>query len=159
FAVAAMTIGAVRFRRDLADRSKAATETTEHREKKNSVIAVPSVVDRPPGGIARGIRDALTLRHWHDAGDCTEAEESRAPWRRRFHHVTFYGFALCFASTTVAAFYHIVMDWRAPYALTSVPVVLGTVGGLGLIAGPLGLLRLTSGRDPDLGTDIQRRLD
>ena len=42
---------------------------------------------------------------------------SASPWRRWFHHCTFYGFALCFASTSVAAIYHAVFGWRAPYAL------------------------------------------
>jgi hypothetical protein len=35
------------------------------------------------------------------------------PW---FHHGTFYGFLLCFASTCVVAFYHFVLGWRAPFA-------------------------------------------
>src|SRR5687767_7444135 len=56
---------------------------------------------------ARALRDALTLRHLHATGpDCTLAEETRSPWRRWFHHCTFYGFLLCFASTTTAAIYH-----------------------------------------------------
>jgi citrate/tricarballylate utilization protein len=70
--------------------------------------------------------------------------------RRWFHHATFYGFLLCFASTCVAAFYHSVLGWRAPYPYFSVPVVLGTLGGLGLLAGPAGLLWLKRKRDPAL---------
>jgi citrate/tricarballylate utilization protein len=50
-------------------------------------------------------------------------------WRRRFHHFTFYGFMLCFASTCVATLYHYLFDLHAPYALTSLPVLLGTAGG------------------------------
>jgi citrate/tricarballylate utilization protein len=93
--------------------------------------------------------DALTLRHLHGNGiDCTHAEEARTPWRRWFHHFTFYGFALCFASTTVAAFYHVALGWRAPYAITSLPVLLGTTGGLGLLIGPAGLLACRRVRDP-----------
>jgi citrate/tricarballylate utilization protein len=94
------------------------------------------------------LRDVLTLRHLHGNGvDCTHAEEARTPWRRWFHHFTFYGFALCFASTTVAALYHVVFGWRAPYAMTSLPVVLGTAGGLGLLIGPGGLLAGRRSRD------------
>ena len=63
------------------------------------------------------------------------AKNSARPWRRWLHHCTFYGFLLCFASTTVAALYHNVFGWRAPYAYTSLPVVLGTVGGVGLLVG------------------------
>ncbi len=56
-----------------------------------------------PSPARRALRDALTLRHLHATGvDCTSAEETRSLWRRRFHHWTFYGFMLCFASTSVA---------------------------------------------------------
>ena len=97
----------------------------------------------------RGLLDAFTLRHLHGNGaDCTSDVEQRTPWRRWFHHCTFYGFALCFASTTVAAIYHAVFGWRAPYAYSSTPVVLGTLGGVGLVVGPLGLLALRRRRDP-----------
>jgi citrate/tricarballylate utilization protein len=106
------------------------------------------------------LRDSLTLRHLHGAGaDCTDAEESRGPWRRWLHHCTFYGFALCFASTSVAAVYHLVFGWRAPYAYTSLPVVLGAAGGIGLLVGPAGLLALRQVRDDALADPAQRGLD
>ena len=106
------------------------------------------------------LRDALTLRHLHTTGvDCTTAEDTRRPWRRWFHHCTLYGFMLCFASTSVAAIYHIVFGWHAPYAYTSLPVLLGTVGGLGLLVGPAGLLAVRRQRDPDLGDADQKGLD
>jgi citrate/tricarballylate utilization protein len=115
---------------------------------------------RPVRAAAIALGDGLTLRHLHGAGeDCTNAEESRGPWRRRFHHWTFYGFALCFASTTVAALYHVVFGWRAPYAYTSLPVVLGTAGGIGLLIGPAGLFALRGVRDPALSDPAQQALD
>ena len=102
--------------------------------------------------------DVLTLKHLHATGeDCVDAEEKRRPWRRWLHHCTFYGFALCFASTTVAAIYH-AFGWIAPYAYTSAPVVLGTVGGLGLVIGPAGLLMLDQRRDPALTHASERAL-
>jgi citrate/tricarballylate utilization protein len=123
-------------------------------------------IDGPRAGVfrwqavMRALKDAFTLRHLHGGGvDCTSAEESRSPWRRRWHHCTAYGFLLCFASTTVAAIYHLVFGWRAPYAFTSLPVVLGTVGGIGLIAGPAGLLALRRTRDEALGDPAQQGLD
>lgn len=106
------------------------------------------------------IRDALTLRHLHATGeDCTSDVEVRTPWRRYFHHCTFYGFALCLASTTVAAIYHTFFGWRAPYAYTSLPVALGTVGGIGLLAGPVGLLAQYRRRDARLKDPTQQGMD
>jgi citrate/tricarballylate utilization protein len=111
------------------------------------------------GGAGASLRDILTLRHLHATGDdCVTAEEVRRPWRRWFHHCTFYGFMLCFASTSVAALYHS-FGWEAPYAYTSLPVLLGTIGGAGLVVGPIGLLFQRRRRDRALGDPEQRRLD
>ncbi len=110
--------------------------------------------------IGSGLRDALTLRHLHGSGaDCTGAVDVRSPWRRWFHHLTLYGFLLCFASTSVAALYHIVFGWRAPYGYASLPVVLGTAGGAGLIVGPAGLFALRRRRDEALADPAQAGLD
>ncbi len=101
--------------------------------------------------IGRALRDAAGLRHLHGSGiDCPSEEQVRTPWRRLFHHATFYGFLLCLASTTVAAVYHAAFGWQAPHAYLSVPVVLGTVGGVGLLVGPAGLLVIRARRDPAL---------
>ncbi len=140
FVVLALVVGAVRFRR-------AMRQTAAVRVSLSATL--------------RAARAAFTLRHLHSADDgtnCTDGEESRAPWRRWAHHCTMYGFLLCFASTSVAAIYHSVFGWSAPYDFLSLPVVLGTVGGFALVVGPLGLLGLKARRDPDLvGTD--RELD
>ena len=118
--------------------------------------AVDPAVRRSERRTGSGLRDALTLRHLHGSGaDCTSAEEQRSPWRRWFHHLTMYGFVLCFASTSVAALYHVVFGWRAPYGYGSLPVVLGTLGGAGLLIGPAGLFALRRRRDPALA--IRRR--
>ena len=81
------------------------------------------------------------------------------PWRRWFHHCTFYGFALCFASTSVAAVYHLFFGWEAPYSYGSLPVILGSLGGLGLLVGPAGLLVVRTRRDPALGVPGQEGQD
>ena len=61
--------------------------------------------------------------------------------RRLFHHLTFYGFMLCFAATVVATFYHYALGWKAPYPGTSLPVALGVLEASALVAGPIGLMR------------------
>ena len=107
----------------------------------------------------RALADAASLRHLHGGGvDCTTGLDDRTPWRRWAHHATAGGFGLCLASTTVAAAYHAV-GWQAPHAYLSVPVVLGTAGGLGLVGGPLALLLLRASRDEALGDPSQRGLD
>ena len=104
-----------------------------------------------PAGFFAGTRDAMTLRYLGGGGGgCASEDELPSTRRRLYHHFTFYGFLLCFASTSVATLYHYGFGWRAPYPLTSIPVVLGTLGGIGLIIGPIGLLTLKRERDPVL---------
>jgi citrate/tricarballylate utilization protein len=113
-----------------------------------------------PRHIVAGLRDALTLKYLHGSGDdCTVEENARGPWRRWFHHLTFYGFLLCFASTTVAAGYHLILGWKAPYPFLSVPVLLGTIGGIGLVVGPIGLWAVRNRRDPAATDSEQDGLD
>jgi citrate/tricarballylate utilization protein len=106
-------------------------------------------------------RNALALTYLDGGhGDgCNESDDRFTLARRRWHHCTFYGFLLCFASTCVATLYHYVLGEQAPYTLTSLPVLLGTVGGLGLLAGPAGLLWLNLRRHPLHGDPQQRPMD
>ena len=151
FAVFALAMGYLR-----ATRSFVASGFTRTDERPAEAGERPAKAGR----YGRGLLDALTLRHLHGSGqDCTDAEEHRSPWRRRFHHLTLYGFGLCFASTSVAALYHVVFGWRAPYGYGSLPVVLGTLGGAGLLAGPAGLFALRRRRDPALADPAQAGLD
>jgi citrate/tricarballylate utilization protein len=108
----------------------------------------------------RAVRDALTLKNLHAHGaDCTYGgEELRSSWRRWFHHCTFYGFGLCFAATSVAAMYHW-LGWPAPYSYGSLPVVLGTAGGFGLLIGPAGLYSIGRLRDPAAADPADRYLE
>ena len=50
-------------------------------------------------------------------------------------------------------------DWQAPYPYLSLPVVLGSAGGLGLLIGPAGLWLLQHRRDPSLSDPSQASLD
>ena len=114
-----------------------------------------------PAALRDALRDVLTLKYLHGEGaDCTyEGVEARSPWRRWFHHATYYGFLLCFASTSVAAVYHLGFGWKAPYAYSSLPVLLGTAGGIGLLIGPAGLFWLRRTRDPATADPAQTGFD
>jgi citrate/tricarballylate utilization protein len=115
----------------------------------------------PGAAIAEATHDALRLKYLdggHGEG-CNEADDAFTLSRRRFHHFTFYGFLLCFAATGVATLYHYVFGWQAPYALSSLPVLLGTAGGIGLLIGPAGLLWLNLRRHPLHGDPAQKPMD
>jgi citrate/tricarballylate utilization protein len=95
--------------------------------------------------IRKACADVLALKYLSSSGvGCTYPDEHHSQARRWFHHLTFYGFLLCFASTTVAAIDHYVFSWFAPYPYLSLPVLLGTLGGVGLLLGPAGLAWLKS---------------
>lgn len=90
---------------------------------------------------------------------CNNSSDKFTLWRRRFHHLTFYGFMLCFAATTVATIYHYLLGLEAPYPVLSLPVMLGIVGGIGLLIGPAGLLALNLQRHPEHGDKEQQPMD
>ncbi len=110
---------------------------------------------------AEAAKNALTLKYLDGGhGDgCNEQNDAFTLARRRFHHLTFYGFLLCFAATAVATLYHYVLGWDAPYPLLSAPVLLGTAGGIGLLVGPAGLLSLNLKRNAERGDARQRPMD
>ena len=111
--------------------------------------------------ILQAAKNVLTLKYLdggHGKG-CNEDDDRYTLIRRRFHHFTMYGFLLCFLATCVATGYHYFLDLHAPYPVLSVPVVLGTLGGLGLVVGPIGLLYLNLKRDPKHGDAKQKPMD
>ena len=125
---------------------------------------VSGVTQTDDGRLSTALRDAArdsaSLKHLDGGGDgCTYPLERPSFARRRLHHLMFYGFMLCFASTLVASFDHYVLGLRAPYAFTSAPVVLGTLGGIALSIGTGGLIWLRSKRDRDLDTASESHLD
>jgi citrate/tricarballylate utilization protein len=104
---------------------------------------------------------ALKLKYLdggHGEG-CNDEDDKFTLRRRIYHHFTFYGFMLCFAATSVATLYHYVFGWQAPYGYTSLPVILGTVGGIGLLIGPVGLFWLNKRRSPLHGDKAQQPMD
>jgi citrate/tricarballylate utilization protein len=117
----------------------------------------------PPSAAAAGeaARDALTLKYLDGGhGDgCNEADDAFTLARRRAHHFTFYGFALCFAATCVATLYHYALHQPAPYGWLTLPKVLGTIGGIAMVIGTVGLWRLNLARHPLHGDASQRPMD
>ncbi|GGL09446.1 tricarballylate utilization 4Fe-4S protein TcuB [Mangrovihabitans endophyticus] len=103
---------------------------------------------------------AAHLRHMHGGGQgCDYPAGEPSPLRRRLHLAVSYGFGLCVLSTASAALMQKVLAVMPPYPYWSVPVVTGTVGGVAIVAGCLGLLALKRRSLPDLGTDATRRAD
>ena len=139
FVIVAMGIGWRRFRRDI----------TPEENRRNA-----------GQDWKQALQDSLQLRYLGGAGKgCAYPDEQASNLRRRYHHLTFYGFLLCFAATTVAAIYHYMFGWRAPYEFLSTPVLLGFTGGICLLIGPLGLLHLKLVRDPEPAEPLQTMMD
>ncbi|MFS8975793.1 tricarballylate utilization 4Fe-4S protein TcuB [Cupriavidus necator] len=137
FAVLALGLGVRRFWRDVSPGKASAPAAAE---------------------AARNVLALTYLDGGHGDG-CNEASDRFTLARRRFHHFTFYGFMLCFASTVVATGYHYLLGWHAPYPVMSLPVLLGMAGGAGLLVGPAGLLWLNLRRHPMHGDARQRPMD
>lgn len=104
--------------------------------------------DEPDGkasgvaAVAKASSDAATLKYLdggHGEG-CNTKDEGFSNQRRYYHQFTMWGFLLCFASTSVATIYDYGLGLIAPYPFFSLPVLLGTLGGIGLLIGPAGLL-------------------
>jgi citrate/tricarballylate utilization protein len=115
--------------------------------------AIPALDGAARGarGWLRAMRDAASLRYLGGGGEgCGDAEARVADRRRLWHHFTFYGFLLCFAATCWATVYHFALGRLAPYPWYDAPVALGTLGGIGLLIGPAGLLAEKWRRDAEL---------
>jgi len=123
YALLAMTIGAVKFWRHSGSPGQ------------------------PTGGAtlpaAQAAGDVLTLRNLGGGGHgCNDRDGGFSTVRRRLHHFMFYGFMLCFASTTLAWICDHFLGAPAPYPFLHPVVLLGTAGGIGMMIGTGGLLWL-----------------
>lgn len=112
------------------------------------------------------IAQAVQLRHMRGTvsgaaggAGCDYPADAPSPARRRYHHILSCGFALCAASTVSAAVEQDLLNIAPPYPYLSVPVLTGTLGGLGMLAGGTGLLILKARSDPARGTSGMRRSD
>ncbi|MDE2605684.1 MAG: tricarballylate utilization 4Fe-4S protein TcuB [Burkholderiales bacterium] len=149
FAVFALAVGVRRFWRDVSP----AADLPPGQEPLLAAARAPAAAE------AAHHAAALTYLGGGHGDGCNNEDDRYSLARRRLHHLTFYGFLLCFAATSVATLYHYLLGWHAPYPWTSLPVVLGTLGGLGLLAGPAGLLWLGLRREPLQGDVAQRPMD
>ncbi|MEY2777568.1 MAG: tricarballylate utilization protein [Pseudomonadota bacterium] len=105
-------------------------------------------------------KDVLTMRYLHGGGDgCPDQSDAPSQSRRIHHHLVFYGFMLCLASTSVATLCHYLLNRPAPYPLLSLPVSLGTLGGLLMVLGCAGLLAMRSKRHAILKSKDQATMD
>jgi len=96
-------------------------------------IGEPVGTPADPGSLWQAMKDAAGLRYLDGGGaGCVNEDERPSDRRKIYHHLTFYGFLLCFAATSLA-----------------------TLGGIALLVGPAGLLVEKSKRDPAL-IDQQR---
>ncbi|WP_342729383.1 tricarballylate utilization 4Fe-4S protein TcuB [Bradyrhizobium sp. B097] len=110
--------------------------------------------------LLQAVRDAGELRYLDGGGvGCFNEDDHPTDRRKLYHHFTFYGFVLCFAATCVGTLYHYLLAREAPYAWWDLPVVLGTLGGIGLVVGPIGLLSEKWMRDRVLVDEQQMGMD
>jgi citrate/tricarballylate utilization protein len=108
----------------------------------------------------QAMKDTMALRYLDGGGPgCINEDERPNDRRRLYHHLTFYGFFLCLASTSTATLYHYLLGMQAPYPWYDLPVVLGTLGGIGLLIGPAGLIWAKFKRDPALRDENGRGME
>jgi citrate/tricarballylate utilization protein len=123
YAVGVMLAGAFAFARDIGGRRIA-------------------LADIRAGLVAA--REALSLRYLRGgtAGGCYYPTERTSNARLVLHMLVFYGFLSAFAATIAAAVLQDFFDRLPPYPILSVPVILGSLGGVAIIVGATGLLSL-----------------
>lgn len=111
-------------------------------------------------GNIRAIWDVLTLKYLEGGGHgCNYPTDEFSFIRRTFHHLIFYGFLMAFAATTLAAIYDHILHNPAPYPFFSLPVILGTVGGILMVIGTIGMLYLKGKMNKDPATPKSYGMD
>jgi citrate/tricarballylate utilization protein len=141
FAVLALGMGVRRFLLDITPATSGAPISTPETSEATQNVLLLKYLDGGHGEGCNNEDDAFTLS------------------RRRAHHLTFYGFMLCFAATSLATVYHYAFGWIAPYDLPSLPKVLGAIGGVSLLFGTAGLFKLNLQRHPMHGDATQKPMD
>lgn len=102
------------------------------------------------GPAAKATYDVLALTNLGGGGHgCNDKDGGFSQIRRWLHHSMFYGFMLCFASTSLSYIVSHFFGGISPYPFTHPVVLLGTSGGVLLAIGTGGLIWLKMIMDPD----------
>ncbi len=125
YAVACMAAGAVRFARDISSGER--------------FVSLRSL------GVA--LRRALALTYLKGGGAGCYDVTRHSGRRRALHMLVFWGFVADLASTTSAAIEQDLLHRLPPFPLASVPVLLGTIGGIAIAAGAAGLIAVKRAGD------------
>ena len=141
FVLLALGLGVRRFWRDITPATSGAPLRSKAAQEATAQVLTLKYLD---GGHGQG---------------CNNEDDAWTLSRRRAHHLTFYGFLLCFAATSVGTVYHYALGWVAPYDLPSLPKLLGAVGGVALLVGTASLLTLHLRRHPLHGDPAQKPMD
>lgn len=130
FVMVVFVVGFVRFWRDNGD------ELSDLKDISLWVLALKSVA---------------TMKHLNggdNAHGCNHVDDRFQHNRRWYHQAVMYGFLLTFLSTSIASFYHYVLGISAPYDYFSLVVITGTVGGILIVIGCVGLMSIKMKTDP-----------
>jgi citrate/tricarballylate utilization protein len=120
----------------------------------------PSRAPLTGDALLKAIWAILSLRHFEGGGPgCTYPEERPSISRRVYHSFVFWGFLADFVSTALAFVYQDFLHRFPPYAVTSAPVVFGSVGGVLLIVGAGGLLTIKQKSDQDPAFPVAYGMD
>jgi citrate/tricarballylate utilization protein len=141
FAVLALSMGVRRFWQDITPATSGASLSAPAAAEASAAVLRLKYLD---GGHGEG---------------CNNEDDAFSLARQHAHHLTFYGFMLCFAATSVATLYHYAFNLPAPYDLPSLPKLLGVAGGLSLLLGTASLFKLKLQRHPEHGDAAQKPMD
>jgi citrate/tricarballylate utilization protein len=124
--------------------------------------AANPLLNRPQGlgPLFVALRDAFTVKYLGGGGPgCAYPGTAPSQIRRVYHSLVVWGFLSDLISTTLAFIYQDFLHILPPYALTSLPVLFGTVGGVALVIGTAGLLVFKMQSDKAQSADKAYGLD
>jgi citrate/tricarballylate utilization protein len=110
--------------------------------------AAPGAI-RSIGAWRAALADAASMRYLRGGGaDCQYPTQSPSALRRRLHGALVFGFLACLLATISAGIMQDIAGDSPPYPFVSLPVLSGTVGGVALTIGAIGLLLAKRHVDP-----------